>query len=223
MKIADLEITTKSLLSINASLETTKARQASEIRELRRKLRQARLALPHKRYKLLLEEDGAENANENDDDESTDVEENEETDECFLRIKHIIDELLTVGRNALATPAPSFGSNSFGNVLTNHVEGEVLTWDASGGSSEHGQRDWKHVVAIGSRVLTADEVKKWTDAAEGSEDEDGPNDDPSHTNTLEEEEVERQIKSEPSNQHILTEDSDHEDTKDDNDVPSSLS
>jgi len=51
--MADLEITNRSLLAINASLEKTKARQAQEIRELRRKLRETRLMLPPLTYRAV--------------------------------------------------------------------------------------------------------------------------------------------------------------------------
>ncbi|KAF5368397.1 hypothetical protein D9758_002192 [Tetrapyrgos nigripes] len=56
-KIADLEITNRSLLAINSSLEATKHRQAKEIRELRRKLRESRLILPPRTYRAVTSKD----------------------------------------------------------------------------------------------------------------------------------------------------------------------
>ena len=53
LQIADLEITNRSLLSINSTLEATKHRQAKEIRELRRKLRESRLVLPPSAFKAV--------------------------------------------------------------------------------------------------------------------------------------------------------------------------
>ena len=50
-QIADLEITNRSLLAINSSLESTKHRQAKEIRELRRRLRESILVLPPVAYR----------------------------------------------------------------------------------------------------------------------------------------------------------------------------
>ncbi|KIY50410.1 hypothetical protein FISHEDRAFT_57262 [Fistulina hepatica ATCC 64428] len=55
-KIADLEITNQSLMAINASLETTRFQQAKELRDLRRKLRESRLMLPPRAYRVLVED-----------------------------------------------------------------------------------------------------------------------------------------------------------------------
>ena len=52
-KIEDLEISNRSLLAINASLEATKNKQAKEIRDLRRKLRESRLLLPPPTFRSL--------------------------------------------------------------------------------------------------------------------------------------------------------------------------
>lgn len=213
-KIADLEITTRSLLSINTTLEATKVRQAREIRDLRRKLRETRLAMPPKRFKLLSKEDVIENEEigDNEGDESDDFEEEQEKDECFLRVKNIIEDLLTVGRNALAAPAPSFGVKTLGSPSGGELaEGEVLTWVASPSGDGANSRNWKHGVAIGSRVLTADEAKKWT-----GHDEDDHEANKSHTDTVDDEqEVERQVGNEDSDDaHSATtqEDGSREDT-----------
>ncbi|EUC59218.1 cytochrome P450 family protein, putative, partial [Rhizoctonia solani AG-3 Rhs1AP] len=56
-KMADLEISNKSLLAINASLEATKSRQVKEINALRRRLRESRFVLPHSAYLALEQED----------------------------------------------------------------------------------------------------------------------------------------------------------------------
>ena len=53
-KIADLEITNKSLLAINAMLEADKHRLSKEIRYLRRRLREQRLSLPPQAYRALV-------------------------------------------------------------------------------------------------------------------------------------------------------------------------
>lgn len=45
-QVLDLEITNKSLLSINSSLELTRVKQTSELRDLRRRLRESRIHLP---------------------------------------------------------------------------------------------------------------------------------------------------------------------------------
>lgn len=53
-KIADLEITNKSLLAINTMLEADKHRLSKEIRDLRRRLREQRLSMPPQAYRALV-------------------------------------------------------------------------------------------------------------------------------------------------------------------------
>lgn len=53
-KIADLEITNKSLLAINTILEADKHRMAKEIRDLRRRLREQRLSMPPQAFRALV-------------------------------------------------------------------------------------------------------------------------------------------------------------------------
>ncbi|KIJ53802.1 hypothetical protein M422DRAFT_242065 [Sphaerobolus stellatus SS14] len=224
-KIADLEITTKSLLSINATLEASKVRQAREIRDLRRKLREARLALPPKRFKLLSPEERAETdepaENDEEEEEEEDLDE-DDNDETFHRVTHIIEELLTIGRNALAVPAPSFGLNKWGDPsIGDHAEGEVLSPAVS--VDRDNKRDWKHGVAIGSRVLTAEEAKRWTCEEEEEEEEEDTHDgDVSYTDTVEDEqEVERQVVGDGDVQSTesTTPENGPEDTPDDNAPP----
>ena len=154
-QIADLEITTRSLLTINAALEASKLRQAREIRELRRKLRETRLAMPPGRFRLLNEQEQAESGNEDAKEDDSDEDEEvtgdgKECDESFNRVKMLIDDLLVGGRNALAVPVPStflsahqgvpFSSSASGIKLglgidtgldteTRMDQGEVLGWD----------------------------------------------------------------------------------------------
>ncbi|KAL1742017.1 hypothetical protein HDZ31DRAFT_66355 [Schizophyllum fasciatum] len=105
-KIADLEITNKSLLAINASLEKTKNRQAKEIRDLRRKLRESRLILPPRAYRAV-SKDEATDAKEEEDEEDEDEEEEEELeeeankDEAFQRLRAAIGGLIDSGKRAL--------------------------------------------------------------------------------------------------------------------------
>ncbi|CAK5280331.1 unnamed protein product [Mycena citricolor] len=109
-KIADLEITNKSLLTINASLEQTKHRQAKEIRDLRRKLRESRLVLPPRDFRKLDEPEP-----ELEEEESSDSEEEEEEneadntkDEGYRRVKAILETLLESGRRALESTPKDF-------------------------------------------------------------------------------------------------------------------
>ncbi|KAJ7597440.1 hypothetical protein C8J56DRAFT_319503 [Mycena floridula] len=126
-KIADLEITNQSLLAINASLEATRHRQAKEIRELRRKLRESRLSLPPRAFKAVKSSDVEE---ESDGDDEEDEEELEEgaTDKAYLRIKLLLDGLLTSGRTALESePADLLpqGTKAGAKVLSAE---EVRNW-----------------------------------------------------------------------------------------------
>ncbi|KAF8899061.1 hypothetical protein BD779DRAFT_1486819 [Infundibulicybe gibba] len=135
-KIADLEITNRSLLAINASLETAKHRQAKEIRELRRKLRESRLILPPRTYQAVkssLDHDDTAESDDNDDNDEQDMEEPRmgAEDEVYKRIKLIIEGLLESGKRAL----------------------EVKWEDSPDGPKS------------GTKVLSADEVRSWRDSS----------------------------------------------------------
>ena len=121
LQIEDLEITNRSLMAINASLEKTKNKQAKEIRELRRKLRESRLILPPHAYRAVKSSlDHDDTADDDDDGEDEDdVEETEETDDVFLRVKVIVENLLESGRRALETKVADFGGvGSVAKVLS---------------------------------------------------------------------------------------------------------
>ncbi|CAE6419998.1 unnamed protein product [Rhizoctonia solani] len=108
-KIADLEISNKSLLAINASLESTKARQAKEIRDLRRKLRESRLVLPPSTYLALEQKDPLETkgAFQEDDSDSDDNDVTQtQVDETFDRVRSMLDQLINDGKKALAEEPP---------------------------------------------------------------------------------------------------------------------
>ncbi|KAI6120662.1 hypothetical protein EDD16DRAFT_828977 [Pisolithus croceorrhizus] len=123
-KIADLEITNRSLLAINASLETTKNRQAKEIRDLRRRLRESRLILPPRTYeavKLSFPNDGVDEP-DGDDDDSEDAEGLE--DAGFERVKCLLDTLIQSGKRALESTPEEFRNNS-AKVLN---ADEVRSW-----------------------------------------------------------------------------------------------
>ncbi|KAG2022880.1 hypothetical protein CC2G_000599 [Coprinopsis cinerea AmutBmut pab1-1] len=129
-KIADLEISNRSLLTINASLEATKNRQAKEIRDLRRKLRESRLVLPPGAYRMAKSSWSAEEQQEEEDD-SDDSELEDVTqgngDEIYKRVKAMIEGLLTSGRAALEKKVEDFAEPS-AKVLTAE---EVQSWHRS--------------------------------------------------------------------------------------------
>lgn len=127
-KIADLEITNKSLLLINASLETTKNRQAKEIRDLKRKLRESRLILPPRAFRAVESLAHEEEAEEGDDDD--DSEEGEDgPDEAYARVKDMLEGLLESGRKALEKTSDDFRQHLSAKVLN---ADEVRSWRDSG-------------------------------------------------------------------------------------------
>ncbi|KAF8560100.1 hypothetical protein OG21DRAFT_25857 [Imleria badia] len=122
-KIADLEITNRSLLAINASLETTKNRQAKEIRDLRRKLRESRLILPPRTFQAVTSVLDV----EEEDEEDSDVEEG--ADETFQRVRDLIDGLVESGKRALETRSEDFRASLPTKVLN---ADELRSWRDSG-------------------------------------------------------------------------------------------
>ena len=157
IQMADLEITNRSLLAINASLEKTKTRQAQEIRELRRKLRETRLMLPPLTYRAVKSsQDPTEVGDDEEDVDSDNVSSSEENDRIhsadqgtgagagtghekdttsatYRRIKLIIETLLETGQKALEKTKQDFiDSRGGAKVLTAE---EVESWRDSGAAS----------------------------------------------------------------------------------------
>ncbi|ETW87141.1 hypothetical protein HETIRDRAFT_377918 [Heterobasidion irregulare TC 32-1] len=130
--IADLEISNRSLLAINVSLEATKDKQAKEIRDLRRKLRESRLILPPRTYRAVKSSLGPiDKALEDGGDEDEDEEGDEGTEESFVqqddtyrRVKGLLDSLIEGGKRALATTPADF-KEAGPTVLSAE---EVRTW-----------------------------------------------------------------------------------------------
>lgn len=122
-----MEITNKSLLVINASLETTKNRQAKEIRDLRRKLRESRLILPPRAFRavesLTREEEGG------DDDDDSEEGEDGAGDEAYERVKDMLELLVESGKKALARTSGDFRQSLPTKVLN---ADEIRTWRDSG-------------------------------------------------------------------------------------------
>ena len=118
LQIADLEITNRSLMVINASLEAAKHRQAKEIRDLRRRLRESRLILPPKAYRLVTGQAGNTSLDADIDDEDEDEDDDTDdigtldvekiNDEGFKRCRNILETLLEDGKRALASKPEDF-------------------------------------------------------------------------------------------------------------------
>ncbi|KAL0068614.1 hypothetical protein AAF712_004330 [Marasmius tenuissimus] len=141
-KIQDLEISNRSLLAINSMLESTRNRQAKEIRDLRRKLRESRLILPPRTYRIVSsgDKDNIEVEDESDDEDEAELEKSD--DQSFMRVRMMIDELVESGKQALASKPEDFmtGRKSGAKVLN---EDELKSWrDSAGGSGrdEHERR-----------------------------------------------------------------------------------
>jgi hypothetical protein len=117
-KMADLEITNRSLLAINSSLETAKHRQAKEIRELRRKLRESRLILPPRAYRAVSHhnEVGDDEEDEEDKEALASAVEGQDGDETYRRVKVMVETLLELGKRALQTTPADFVGNSKGSA-----------------------------------------------------------------------------------------------------------
>lgn len=114
LQIEDLEITNRSLMVINASLEAAKHRQAKEIRDLRRKLRESHLILPPKAYRLVTTDaflDADVDGDDDEDDDTNDVgalDVGKIKDEGFKRCLTLLETLLDDGRRALAAKPEDF-------------------------------------------------------------------------------------------------------------------
>ncbi|KAF5385023.1 hypothetical protein D9615_001232 [Tricholomella constricta] len=161
-KIADLEITNRSLLAINASLESAKHKQAKEIRDLRRKLRESRLILPPRAYRAVKD---PEPEDDDDDDENDDELEDDgkDGDEVYQRIKLILEGLLDSGRRALERNPKDF-PEAGAKVLSAE---EVRSW--RGVTSDPTEETAEsHVPLSPSHIAVPDSE---SDVSFGSEDE----------------------------------------------------
>lgn len=113
---------------INDSLEAAKHRQAKEIRDLRRRLRESRLILPPKAYRLVtsgqagstLDADLDDDDDDDDEDEDTDVD--KINDEGFGRCRNLLEALLEDGRRALAAKPEDFEAASGNATKVLHAE-----------------------------------------------------------------------------------------------------
>jgi hypothetical protein len=121
-KILDLEITNKSLLAINSGLEVTKLKQAREIRDLRRRLREGRGLGDRLGLETGERADAALTSATEDEDELSE-EENEETplnaelEEAHQRCKLLIDTMVSQARHAIMSTYESERRSAGNRVL----------------------------------------------------------------------------------------------------------
>jgi len=100
-------------------LEATKHRQAKEIHELRRKLRESRLILPPRAYRAVKSSLGPAESHDDEedvDDEDLDASDVEAGDEIYKRIKIILDNLLKSGQAALEKQVKDFPEGGKGGA-----------------------------------------------------------------------------------------------------------
>ncbi|KAH9849235.1 hypothetical protein C2E23DRAFT_395092 [Lenzites betulinus] len=172
-KIADLEITNRSLLAINSSLEATKHKQAKEIRDLRRKLRESRLILPPPAYRAVkssLTHDD-EQANEDEEEEEEDDEEDADLlegkeDEPYRRVKVMVEGLLDSCRRALESKPEDFMEVPRSGAAKVLTEEEVRDWRGDNDTETRSTLDPDEVSFVRSRPLTPSRV-----AVPGSDDD----------------------------------------------------
>lgn len=114
------------MLSINNNLEAAKHRLTKEVHELRRKLREAQLALPPSRFRLLKETDpefakvlieghitsGSDEQAEADDEGSSSEEEESGGDERFEKLSQIVQGMIVSGQKALQSGVGVSGHES---------------------------------------------------------------------------------------------------------------
>lgn len=137
-------------MAINASLEATKHRQAKEIRELRRKLRESRLILPPRAYRVVQSSpSGSDESDDSDDDEADEADEQCSTDDSYTRIQLLITDLLDSGRKALQSVPADFVQSMKGGAKVLTAE-EVRDWRDSSGSPDTRPLSPAHIAVPGS-------------------------------------------------------------------------
>lgn len=114
-------------------MEAAKHRQAKEIRDLRRRLRETRLILPSHTFQANQERAGAE-TNHDNDDEDEDVDSSDcciesGKDEVYRRVRDLLETLLKTGRQAVESSADDIHGRNGARVLH---EVEARSWRVHG-------------------------------------------------------------------------------------------
>ncbi|GAK64789.1 uncharacterized protein PAN0_006d3004 [Moesziomyces antarcticus] len=121
-KLLDLEITNKSLLAINSALEVTKLKQAKEIRELKRRLREGRslsfgaVSRDSVGSGVFSDDDALESESDDDASDFVMAREDPELEAAHQRCKDLVDGMVEQARRAILAEyeAPE---NTGGKVL----------------------------------------------------------------------------------------------------------
>jgi hypothetical protein len=123
-------------MAINTSLEATKHRQAKEIRDLRRRLRESRLILPPRAYRAVKSQDKDDiSDDEDEDDEEEDGAPPPDSvgDEAYKRIRVMVDGMIEMGKRALETGPEDFELGEKSGVAKVLSAEEVKSWQYAGG------------------------------------------------------------------------------------------
>lgn len=120
----DLEIRNASLLSVNTSLELLKLRQSTEIRDLRRRLRESRSLAPLSRSELPSEGSSSEDDDPDDEDDAA-WEDVLAADAKFAAAANVLEALVRRARDAVA-----FHPSAVGRVLHQAELAEESTSEA---------------------------------------------------------------------------------------------
>lgn len=135
-KLLDLEITNKSLMAINSALEVTKLKQAKEIRELKRRLREGRgpsEGLVHRDSTGSgIFSDDEDLDTEDDEDNDLLVREDPELEAAHQRCKDLVDNMVEQARKAILAEYDE-PESSRGKVL-HPVEVEEMRREAEEGN-----------------------------------------------------------------------------------------
>lgn len=133
-----MEITTNSLLTINASLERLKVLHTTEIRDLRRRLRESRSLAPLSSAALVADEGAESDSTCSEEDEEASWEEMMAEDQRFASVAGCLEALVRRGKEAIAfRPVVLEG----GRVL-HQVEMEGSWEEEEEGGGLYASEDW---------------------------------------------------------------------------------
>ena len=119
-------------------MEAAKHKQAKEIRDLRRRLRESRLILPPQAYRAIASTEDLEDEEEDTDEDETEEITEDTRDESYQRVRMLIEELIQTGKKALEAKPADFlllEANNLGQgAKVLHAE-EIRDWESSAGDT----------------------------------------------------------------------------------------
>lgn len=146
-------------------METTKHRQAKEIRELKRKLRESRLILPPPAYRAVKSSLDPSEIADDEEDEEEEEEDSDKKDDIYQRVTLLIDNLLNTGKRALQKEIPEGGK---GGTKVLSAE-EVRDWHQGAGNvDDHDPDNHEEHRDQDETVLDTQDANISMEAGEGS-------------------------------------------------------